>query len=107
MLFGLFSRRQFRRKANSNNLRPQDEHRIKTKNLVCWDLVPDGQDSYIWKGMDAMNEREITEALEKQLQLLSERSEKSNCLSTEELVSLTRAMNETAGYLLSRLSRVL
>lgn len=54
-----------------------------------------------------MDEREITKTLEKQLQLLSERSAKSNYLSTEELVSLTRAMNELAGYLLSRLSKVL
>lgn len=53
-----------------------------------------------------MDEKEIIKTLEKQLQLLSERSQGKN-VSAQELLALTRAMNETAGYLLSRFSRVI
>jgi len=52
-----------------------------------------------------VDEREVIKTLEKQLQLLSKRSERE-CVSAQELLMLTRAMNETAGYLLSRLSKV-
>ncbi len=53
-----------------------------------------------------MDEREVIKTLEKQLQLLSERSSGPEKISVQELLMLTRAMNETAGYLLSRLSKV-
>lgn len=52
-----------------------------------------------------MNEKEIIKTLEKQLQLLSERSVEKR-VSAQELLMLTRAMDETASYLLSRLSKV-
>lgn len=53
-----------------------------------------------------MNEQEIKATLEKQLQLLSERSNHPD-VSVEGLVALTRAMSEIAGYLLLRSSGVL
>lgn len=56
-------------------------------------------------GEGYMDENEIIKTLEKQLQLLSERSAEK-CVSAQELLALTRAMNETASYLLSRLSKV-
>lgn len=52
-----------------------------------------------------MGEKEIIKTLEKQLQLLSERSQGKD-VSVQGLLALTRAMNETANYLLSRRSRV-
>lgn len=58
------------------------------------------------RGWHRLDESKIVETLEKQLQLLSERSSEPVYVSTAELVELTKAMNETAGYLLSRLSRV-
>lgn len=57
-------------------------------------------------GWHRLDEAKIVETLVKQLQLLSERSSEPGYISTAELVELTKAMNETAGYLLSRLSRV-
>lgn len=52
-----------------------------------------------------MNEEEIIKTLEKQLLLLSERSSRTEKISVQELLGITRVMNETAGYLLSRLSK--
>lgn len=50
-------------------------------------------------------DEKIKEMLEGQLQLLSERS-KTKGISVQELVELTRAMNEVSGYLLSRPSKI-
>lgn len=52
-----------------------------------------------------MDAQGIKGTLEKQLQLLSERS-KEKGISVQELVVLTRAMNEIASYLLLRFSNV-
>lgn len=57
------------------------------------------------KGGKYVNEEEIIKTLEKQLLLLSERSSRTEKISVQELLGITRVMNETAGYLLSRLSK--
>lgn len=57
------------------------------------------------RGVKYVNEEEIIKTLEKQLLLLSERSSGTEKISVQELLGITRVMNETAGYLLSRLSK--